>query len=190
MKTLKLLLSAKTLTALAMTLLAGALWAQDTALPYYNAARVTNLQYGIVCYEEEATQVPAPDTITGFINERPGGTNFIVNTLTVPVIPGLSFGVRAEALGSQPLDDVTLTVIHPPQTDAGVTTESWSSNFEPGTASGGSFTFEFAYEQTPGPWIMEATHGGELLYRVKFDLVDPKTLSELPKLCEGEPLLG
>lgn len=188
---LKPLQSAKRLaSALAVAVIAGAVWAQDSALPYYNAARVTNLKYGIVCYGAEATQVPAPNTITGFINERPGNGAFIVETLTIPVIRGLSFGVRVDVLGGQPLDDVTLTVIHPPQTDAGVTTESWTSHFEPGGSNGGSFTFEFAYEETPGPWTMEATHGGQLLYRVRFETVDPRSLTKMPKLCEGEALLG
>ncbi len=190
MRMLKLPRSASIILTAVLAITAGVAWAQDTALPYYNAARVTNLQYGIVCYGSESIRVPAPDTITGFINQRPGESNFIVETLTVPVIPGLSFGVRVEPLGSQPLDNVTLTVIHPPQTDAGVTTESWTSDFDPGAASGGSFTFEYPYEETPGPWIMEASHGGELLYRVRFDLVDPASLSNLPDLCEDEALIG
>lgn len=171
-------------------MIAGALWAQESSLPYYNMQRVTNLKYGIVCYGEPAAQVPAPDTITGFINERATDGSFIVETLRVPVIRGLSFGVRVDVLGGQPLNDVTMTVTHPPQTDANITTESWQSNFGTGGSNGGSFTFEFPYEETPGPWIMEASHGGELLYRVQFDLIDPNLLDRIPKLCEGEPLIG
>ena len=189
MQTLRPLQSVKAaLVALAVVSTAGAASAQDA--PFNNPELTTGLRFGIVCYGDDATPVPAPDTITGFINERSEGGEIVTLTSVIPMIRGLSFGVRVELLDNIFLDGVTLTVIHPPQTDAGVTTESWTSNFEPNNTNGGAFTFEFPYEETPGAWTMEAHHNGELLYRVDFQVVEPALLDPMPRLCKGEALLG
>jgi hypothetical protein len=141
---------------------------------------------GIVCAEAPFRQDPAPDTITGFVSIVEGGTSVGLATTIVPALPGLAFGIVARH-GDTRRDGVTVTVTHPPMGPEGVTVETWSADFGAGAEIANFFSFDEDYERVPGPWRMEASHDGQMLYAVDFTVIGPAAWPDFRNPCEEPP---
>ena len=152
----------------------------------FDASRVTDLQYGLVCGADAARTEPAPDTTMGTIQILEGWQKVLVQTQVVPMVTGLGFGVGLKPASPRNLTDVRITITHPPYIGNGDTRESWVTSFDAGGSNLNFFEFEHDFEMVKGQWTLEAHQGDAMLYSVAFEVVDPSRLPHLVNLCNGE----
>jgi hypothetical protein len=163
------------------------------ALPAATSAQdhpaIALLQAGVLCGPEVVGSAPAPDTIAGETHIVADQPAFIAETLTVPAVLGIGFGLRAQASDPDGLPDVTIIVTHPPMGPDGITRQSYQSAISGISPSMSFYQFDAAYELVTGRWTFAAEQGGELLFTVSFDVVPPAALPGLASVCEGRQLL-
>lgn len=164
------------------------------ALPLSGVAQtsdaIASLSAGVVCGPPVIGSSPAPDTIAGSTHIIAEDPPFIAEIRQVPAVIGIGFGVKAQARDPSGLSDVTMTVTHPPIGDAGTTTQSyrsWVSGTEPSMTF---YQFDEEYERVTGTWTFTATHAGEELFAVSFDVVPPQALPDLAAACGYLDLLS
>ncbi len=167
-----------------------------TTLPLFAAAQavqseaLASLWAGVVCGPPVVGSAPAPDTIAGsthLVDETPP---FIAEITQVPAVIGIGFGVKAQALDPMGLNDVTVTVTHPPMGDAGVTRQSytsWISGTEPSITF---YQFDDDYERVTGTWTFTGVRDGVALFSVAFEVVPPQALPGLAEACGYSDLLS
>jgi len=151
-----------------------------------DSALFTQIQAGIVCADPPDDHQPAPDTISGFVDIVGGAVYLGRPALRIPAVPGLAFGVIGQVSPMQGAQDVTISVTHPPMAPGGVTRESWLSDFLPDAQTANFFRFDLPEERVPGPWQMEATLDGQVLYQASFEVVDPALMPNFIDPC-AEP---
>lgn len=177
------------LTALSLATHAQAQRLSDTApVHVYDDSTIQNIDYGLVCPAGDAIELPAPGTHLGTIKQREGWQKIEYTTQVIPMLDGIGFGVEAT-----PLDDLIgaeITIQHPPYKDTDVTEERWITDIVTANQNLNFFTFEFPFELVPGRWSMQATHKGNLLYAVEFDVVDPSRFPDIKGLCDGPAVIS
>ncbi len=165
-------------------LLAGLLAAPAAAAPpTHDAALLDRIDWGIICAGRSGRQEVAPDTMLGFIDLYEGEAGVGLRTQTLPALPELAFGVVAWAVTD--LDDVTITVTHPPMAPAGTTRQSWVATFAAGQGAANFFRFDLPEERVPGLWRFVATQGDRIVYEASFEVVDPALMPAFTDPCPG-----
>jgi len=104
---------------------------------------------------------------------------------------GIGFGAKSGISGPVALNDVVMTVTHPPFAGSGATQQSFVTLIRTEGNPGITFyQFDHAYELALGEWTMTAEHNGEVLYQTVFTVVPPSALPELAGVCGYIDLLG
>ena len=151
---------------------------------YTNPDLIDGFEYGLVCDTRVVGTTKAPDTDIGEINIISGGIVFSTHGTLVPVIPGLSFGVKTRAMGDTQLDGVTFRVTHPPLIGTGTTEQSWQGFIEANRLSAQLYSFDLPSELVTGTWTLAAYQGDTLIYRIPFNVIAPKDApTYLKELC-------
>lgn len=146
------------------------------------------LQYGLICGADSARTEPAPDTTTGTIKIVQDWQKILVETQMVPLVKGLGFGVTLSPASPRILDNVRVTLTHPPYHGNGDTVDSWVTDFDASSPNLNFFEFEHDFEMVTGTWTLEANQGDRQLYSVTFEVVPASRLPHLANLCKGESL--
>lgn len=152
--------------------------------PFHDTSAFRSFAWGIICAEDSGERIAAPDTMAGFIDIYAGKPHIGRATTRIPAIEGLAFGIVAQANGVD-LSAVTARVNHPPMGTGGVTRQSWESFFSAAEPSSNFFRFDYPEERVPGPWTMEATVEGRVIYSVTFEVVDPSLMPDFVNPCPG-----
>jgi len=156
--------------------------AQDNI--YTNPDLIDGFEYGLVCDTNVVGSAKAPDTDIGEINIISGTIEFSTRGTLVPVIPGLSFGVKTRAVGDINLAGVTFRVTHPPFIGTGTTKQSWQGFIEANRLSAQLYSFDLPSELVTGIWTLAAYQGDTLIYRISFDVIAPEDApTYLKELC-------
>ena len=151
---------------------------------------IGSLESGIICPPPSVGESLAPGTVAGVTHLVEENPPFVSMSDRVPAVIGIGFGAKSMTADLFGLPDVTMTVTHPPMGKDRVTQQSFQTRID-GTAPSLTFyQFDYPYELVRGRWTMEAQRDGELLYRVAFDVVDPKDAPELARVCGFEELLS
>lgn len=170
--------------AFVVTALSSLALAQDRPNPF-KSDRIDRLSYGVYCAEAPIDLEQAPDTAAGVVNIVPDLPEMRAATTLVPARIGIGFGVVVVAREGQGLDPVEVTITHPPYPGSGVAVERWTTTLGDGAPSLIGFSFEVDSELVTGPWTFEAQGGGELLFRIDFEVVPPGLLPDLARACSG-----
>lgn len=173
--------------AAALSVAAFSVWADDSAVQF-DPAVITSLKYGLICADEQMDSRPEPDTVLGYVSEPRHPQEIVVETLVVPLLRGMSFGMLAEIAPNAPPDIGKMTVTHPPFNESGATQQSWSFGLGSGSQNMHFFTFDFPDEEVPGTWAFEATAQGKTIYKVVFEVVDGSGRPTLADICKGDAL--
>lgn len=136
---------------------------------------VSEIEFGYFCAIKEGTDIVAENTIEGTVRSIGTAPEFLRRGTTVPARLGIEFGVLVQVMPGFE-GPVTIHVEHPPQTDHGITHESWAGNFSADRLTYVGFGFEYEYELTPGPWTLSATSDNDLIYEITFDVVAADSL--------------
>ncbi len=153
-------------------------------------ADVLALTAGVICAPEATGFRDAPDTILGRTHILDRMPAFAAETLTVPAVLGVGFGVRVQAAEGMGTDPLIVTLTHPPMGEAGVQRQSFDSTISGQDPSMAFYQFDYPYELVTGQWTLEGHRGGDLVYRVVFDVVPPQAVPELAGLCNFRELLS
>ncbi|MEM6588078.1 MAG: DUF3859 domain-containing protein [Pseudomonadota bacterium] len=145
---------------------------------------VIALAFGFYCDPGAEVEREAPNTVTGTIAVPDTVPQFFALGQTGPATLGIGFGVTAE-ITERLEGTATIRVEHPPHGEAGVTVESWQTNFSADRPNFAGFSFDYDYELTPGRWRFSASRDGRPIYDVAFEIL-PEALNPLPYLpCSG-----
>ena len=153
-------------------------------------ADVQALTAGVLCAPEPTGSRDAPDTILGqthILDRMPG---FAAETVIVPALLGVGFGVQvqgAQGIGTEPL---IITLTHPPMGENGVVQQSFGSTISGQGPNVVFYQFDYPYELVTGQWIFEGHRGGDLVYRVIFNVVPPQAAPDLAAICNDRDLLS
>ncbi len=158
--------------------------------PDQTAAAIASLQTGVVCPPDPVGTVEAPDTVAGtthlIVDEPP----FVSLTNRVPAVLGIGFGAKAMTEATSGIDNVTMTLTHPPMGEQGAVTQSFQTRISGIDPSLTFYQFDYTYELLLGIWQMEASKDGVVLYRTTFEVVAPHLVPELAAICGFEELLS
>jgi hypothetical protein len=168
--------------ALCLTLAAAV--AQDRPNPDVSD-QIESLVHGVYCAEGPVDLEQAPDTAAGVVNIVPSLPDMRAVTTLVPAQIGIGFGVLVTARTGLVFDPAEVTITHPPYPDSGIEVERWRTSIDGDAPGLIGFSFEVESELVTGPWSFEATHEGERLFRVEFEVVPPALLPDLAQGCSG-----
>lgn len=168
-----------------LLLLATPLSAQDKTGP-----AIAALETGVICPPESTGTRPAPDTVAGVTNVITDEPPFVSTVNKVPAVMGIGFGAKAMSETAFGIDNVTMTITHPPMGAEKATTQSFQTSISGVDTSITFYQFDYDYELLPGTWTMTATKGDEVLYTTTFQVVAPKDIPELAAICNFESLLS
>ncbi|WP_089997119.1 DUF3859 domain-containing protein [Cognatiyoonia koreensis] len=166
-------------------LLATPLLAQDKTGP-----AIAALESGVICPPESTGTRPAPDTVAGITNVIVDEPPFVSTVNKVPAVMGIGFGVKAMSESAFGIDNVTMTITHPPMGDGRAKSQSFQTSISGVDSSITFYQFDYEYELLPGTWTMTATDGDEVLYTTSFQVVPPNQVPELAAICNFEELLS
>ncbi len=142
--------------------------------------RVQQVEWGIFCALKAMDQAPAPGTISGWMHvPRERIEVHWPNETVVPASIGLAFGVRVAAAPGQPDLEAESRVYRPGRSQP----ETWTSSISESGRVNSFFRFDEESELIPGIWAFEAWEGGEMLYRVEFEVVPAAARPEISDAC-------
>ncbi|WP_245731596.1 DUF3859 domain-containing protein [Loktanella fryxellensis] len=154
------------------------------------SAAIASLEAGVICPPPTVGSTPAPGTLAGTTHLIEDEPPFVSPSQRVPAVIGIGFGIKSMATDPFGLQDVTITVTHPPMGPTAATTQSFQTRID-GTAPSLTFyQFDFDYELVQGPWQMQAEKDGEILFTTSFDVVAPQAAPDLARVCGFEELLS
>ncbi len=162
----------------------------QTPLADQTSPAIASLESGIICPPPTVGETAAPGTLAGtthLIDEDPP---FVSQSNLVPAVIGIGFGVKSMTADLLGIQDVTVTVTHPPMGNTGVTTQSFQTRIDGTEPSLTFYQFDFAYELVEGPWELQAAKDGEVLYSSRFTVVAPTAAPALAGICGFEELLS
>lgn len=168
-----------------LLLLAAPLAAQDKTGP-----AIAALETGVICPPESTGTRPAPDTVAGVTNVIQDEPPFVSTANRVPAVMGIGFGAKAMSESVFGIDNVTMTITHPPMGATQATTQSFQTSISGTDSSITFYQFDYDYELLPGTWTMTARNGEEVLYSTAFEVVPPQAIPELAAICNFEELLS
>lgn len=165
--------------------LATPLVAQDKAGP-----AIASLETGVICPPESTGTRVAPDTVAGVTNVIANEPPFVSTVNKVPAVMGIGFGAKAMSETAFGVDNVTMTITHPPMGPEKATQQSFLTSISGTKTSITFYQFDYDYELLPGEWTMTATDGDTVLYTTSFQVVPPNQVPELAAICNFEALLS
>lgn len=145
-----------------------------------------SVEFGAFCQQRSVGEMPAPDTAAAKIDLLPGTPDIRWPTPVIPAMPGISFGVRTEAVGDAVFYPVLIELTHPPFAVSGVTRQSYVTELGGAEPSINAYSFDLLEEMVHGRWTFRAYHNGDILYEVGFDVVDPSLAPGVGRDCEGD----
>lgn len=145
--------------------------------------RIASLVHGVYCADGPIDLEAAPGTAAGVVNIVPDLPEMRAVTTLVPAQIGIGFGVLATPQAGLTLDPVDVTITHPPYPDSGIEVEHWQTRLDGDRTGLVGFSFEVEGELVTGPWRFQASHEGEILFDMRFDVVQPSRLPELTQGC-------
>jgi len=92
-----------------LLLLTTPVMAQDKTGP-----AIAALETGVICPPESTGTRPAPDTVAGVTNVITDEPPFVSTVNRVPAVMGIGFGAKAMSQSAFGIDNVTMTITHPP----------------------------------------------------------------------------
>lgn len=170
---------------LPLLLLASPLSAQDKTGP-----AITRLETGVICPPESTGTRPAPGTVAGVTNVIADEPPFVSLVNKVPAVMGIGFGAKAMSESAFGIDNVTMTITHPPMGPEKATSQSFQTSISGTDTSITFYQFDYEYELLPGTWTMQASDGDEVLYTTSFEVVPPQNVPELAAICNFQELLS
>lgn len=90
----------------------------------------------------------------------------------VPARAGQAFGFMLRATSPGRLEDITVTVDHPPLADTGKMQHRWVASVPDHTISLSFYAFGSVGEVTAGDWTFTYTKNGRTLYKHQFTLIE------------------
>ena len=166
--------------------MSGAAWAGTQLIV---SPRIDDIAVGLFCAPQSSGRRPAPDTMAGWVHVPDQPVEMVAEGQFVPAILGVGFGVRFVLDGDETAR-IRFTVQHPPMPPDNITSQSWTSEFSPGSIETMFFQFDFENELQPGDWSFRATLDGEDLFDVGFTVQPPSALPGLVGICQGGSLLS
>lgn len=154
----------------------------------FNETLLERLEYGLICRVEAASLEPAPETATGTIQVIEKPLNFLKKTRTIPMVKGLGFAVDLTPAAPWRLDNVQVSLQHPPYYGSGETIDRWTAAFDGSTPTMNFFEFEHDFEMVAGVWTLSAYQDQTLIYSVSFDVVPAQDAPDLAALCSDAML--
>ncbi len=152
-----------------------------TAFALPATAQVRLLETGIICPDaREGTLAPAPGTIAGHIR-RLEGITFDIPGRTVPLVPGLSFGMRIAVKSDTDLA-VRMVTRHPPMGPEGRTEQTHDLVLPANGTYVRAYAFEFDYEMLPGLWALSVEVDGQPVITVPFEVTATPDL-RIDRIC-------
>lgn len=103
---------------------------------------------------------------------------------------GIGFGAKAMSESAFGIDNVTMTITHPPMGPEKATSQSFQTSISGTDTSITFYQFDYEYELLPGTWTMQASDGDEVLYTTSFEVVPPQNVPELAAICNFQELLS
>lgn len=166
--------------------------AQDTGSPRdFVSMLIDSFEAGVVCAQDGGTVRDAPGTVAGTTHVVEQAPPFVSNGRRVPAVLGIGFGVKSSVPLPSGLEDVTMTVTHPPFKGSGATEQSFVTRIGGEGIPGITFyQFDYDYELALGEWTMSAFANGVTLYHATFTVVPPAALPELASVCGYSDLLS
>jgi hypothetical protein len=161
--------------------------AQD-APEVFTSDAIARLVFGVYCASAPVDLQEAPGTVAGVVNIVSDLPVLLAETTRVPAQIGIGFGVLVEAAEGIVLDDVTITITHPPYPDTKIEVERWVTSFDHEAPGLVGFSFERESELVTGRWIFEADHDGELVFRIDFEVVPASALPGFAQGCASATL--
>lgn len=162
----------------------------QTARIWFDPDRIAELQIGLLCDVEITGSEAAPDTIVGKIQHIGGNLEFAWRGHKVPLLAGLTFGIKSRSVEAFGTQEIEIKTIHPPFGPNKTSVERWVSQINASALSVRAYTFEYPYEMVPGLWVFEAYAQDNLLYRVEFDVVMPTEAPIQASVCNGNALMS
>ncbi len=151
---------------------------------------IASLETGVICPPPSVGESEAPGTLAGATHLIEDEPPFVSKSNRVPAVIGIGFGAKSMTADLFGLQDVTMTVTHPPMGKDGVTSQTFQTRIDGTEPSLTFYQFDFAYELVQGEWQMEASKDGDILFRTTFEVVAPGTVPELARICGFEDLLS
>jgi Domain of unknown function (DUF3859) len=146
--------------------------------------QVRDIKAGIFCTPPASSRSRAAGTIKGTVERFDETPVLAQETLRVPAIEGITFGVQGrEARNFNGV--VTITVTHPPLGPKGATRESWTTHMEPDRITMHAYFLGLSDGNPVGRWTVEARRGAKRLFHAGFDVV-PAGKAREP--CRGRQL--
>jgi hypothetical protein len=149
-----------------------------------------SVEAGIICAPPSTGETEAPGTVAGtthLISEEPP---FVSTARRVPALLGIGFGIKSQTRDIAGLNDVVMTITHPPMGPTAAQTQTFTSTIRGTDPSLTFYQFDFDYELLPGIWQMQASKDGQILYRTTFEVLPPDQVPELAQVCGFAELLG
>ena len=173
-----------------MVALIPALLSAQTPQPDKTASDVASFETGVICAPLTVGEAEAPGTVAGtthIIEEEPP---FVSLNNRVPAVLGIGFGAKTMVDDFAGIDDVTMTITHPPMGPGKATSQTYQSRISGIDPSLTFYQFDFDYELLPGIWQMQAEKDGRVIYRTTFEVLPPEQVPELATICGFENLLS
>ncbi len=149
-----------------------------------------SISHGTFCAKITEGSVEAPDTVAGKIDLYERVPQIRWQGQLVPAHEVMSFGIVSKVPDGTVLDNVTITLTHPPFRESGATTQAYITSLGGSGSSINAYSFDFPEEMVLGTWTFEATQGDRLLYRVAFEVVNPRQLPDMVSGCLDGNLLS
>ena len=143
---------------------------------------LTKIEIGSFCQVRSIDSVEAPDTYAQRVDLLEITPEIRWPGPVVPLLPGLSFGIRSET-GGVLIEDVTIELSHPAFLGSGMTHQSYVTSLGGSDASINAYSFDLPEEMVTGTWTFRASTPGGTLYEVRFEVVPPGMLPEVGRDC-------
>ncbi|MGY9049083.1 hypothetical protein P775_05350 [Puniceibacterium antarcticum] len=140
---------------------------------------------GIFCEIDSVATMDAPGTAAGHIELYDHTPEFQWLGSVVPMVPGLSFGVRVDTVGPQAFGDTVITLTHPPLIGTDITEQTYVTTLGGEGPSVNAYTFDLPMELVTGTWTFTARQNGQELYSAQFTVVPRAQAPQIALGCES-----
>lgn len=151
---------------------------------------VASFETGVICAPPSVGEAAAPGTVAGTTHIIDVEPPFVSVNNRVPAVLGIGFGAKTMVENIAGIENVTMTITHPPMGPTKATSQTYQSYISGVDPSLTFYQFDFDYELLPGIWQMQAEAEGRVIYRTTFEVLPPDRVPELASICGFENLLS
>jgi hypothetical protein len=151
---------------------------------------VASFETGVICAPPSVGEAIAPGTVAGTTHIIEVEPPFVSVNNRVPAVLGIGFGAKTMADNIAGIDNVTMTITHPPMGPTQATSQTYQSHISGLDPSLTFYQFDYDYELLTGIWQMQAEADGRIIYRTTFEVLPPDQVPELAAICGFENLLS